>query len=148
MKMSVQGWANLIVVPQGSMLTTKQRREIYNEFQVEVHVRCMRASQAAELGVDQRCKILSMFGLSDNFDAAYAKAMQFIESNGALGVHGLPLGGAIRDAHCLSQPLLRTTPATFALDDDGMDNTGNVALEPGDEPTEVVANSRAGQTPP
>ena len=82
MKMSVQGWANLIVVPPNSMLTTKQRREIYNEFQVEVHVRCMRASQAAELGVDHRCKKLLMFGLSDNFDEAYAKAAQFIVRNG------------------------------------------------------------------
>ena len=91
MKMSVQGWANLIVIPQGSMLTAKQKREIYNEFQVEIHIRNMPASQAAELGVDQRCKILSMFGLSDNFDEAYAKAAQFIVCNGDSGIPFNPI---------------------------------------------------------
>ena len=61
------------------MLTAKQQREIYNEFQIEIYIRNMPASQAAELGVDHRCKKLLMFGLSDNFDEAYAKAAQFIE---------------------------------------------------------------------
>ena len=84
--MSVQGWADSIVVPPNSTLTTKQRREIYNEFQVEVHVRCMRASQAAELGVDHRCKKLLMFGLSDNFEEAYAEAAKFMVCNGDSGI--------------------------------------------------------------
>ena len=86
MKMSVQGWANLIVIPQGSMLTAKQKREIYNEFQVEIHIRNMPASQAAELGVDHRCKKLLMFGLSDNFEEAYAEAAKFMVCNGDSGI--------------------------------------------------------------
>ena len=84
--MSVQGWANLIVIPQGSMLTAKQQREIYNEFQVEIYIRNMPASQAAELGVDHRCKELLMFGLSDNFDQAYAEAAQFMVCNDELEI--------------------------------------------------------------
>ena len=50
-------------------------------------------------------------------------------------VIGKAVGGAPGDAHCFLQPLLRTAPAVFAVDDDGVDNTG-----PDDEPNEVPNN--------
>ena len=118
-----------IVIPyhEGCKLTLEQAGEIYNEFQTWVQVRRVRAGQAKRLGADRQCRILSMCGLHNNFDGAYARAMEFIDINRRLG--GLPVGGATGDV---------------ALDN----NTGNVSDEPGEDPIYARANSRAGESPP
>ena len=79
-------WVNEIVLNRYSSLSRAQQDEIWGEFHVWATTRGIRKAQAKRHGLDESIKTLSLHGNHNNFDAAFAKAMMFIDRNGKEGV--------------------------------------------------------------
>ena len=79
-------WVNEIVLNRYSSLSRAQSQEIWNEFKVWATTRGIRKAQAKRQGLDESIKTLSLHGNHNNFDAAFTKAMMFIDRNGKEGV--------------------------------------------------------------
>lgn len=79
-------WVNEIVLNRYSSLSRAQQEEIWGEFEVWATTRGIRKAQAKRHGLDESIKTLSLHGNHNNFDAAFTKAMMFIDRNGKEGV--------------------------------------------------------------